>query len=118
MTKKSRPLSQHRKIALPEIGKTTIADINDIEYLESQRSATRFYFSNKTRITLSRHLGYFEEQLSGHNFCRVKRQYLVNLEKVTEIRKGEIVLKSGVVLSVSQKGLPAMKARMKAFVIF
>ncbi len=107
-----------KKIALREVGKFTIEDLDNIEYLSSDGSNTYFHHLDKTCKVLSRNLGYFGPLLTDHDFCRISRKHIINLHNLVEYRNGEVLMKSGKDLPVSANSVGRLKEMIEALVVF
>ena len=70
-------VSDHRFVML---------DVTDIYYLESDRHRSWLRSSRKTRLKTVRPLGELERTLKPRGFLRIHRSYLVNLDRVREVR--------------------------------
>ena len=61
-------------------------DVDDIYYLESDGHDTLTRTARKTRHRSVRPLGDLEEALKPHEFLRIHKSFLVNLDRVREVR--------------------------------
>lgn len=64
---------------------------DDILFLESMRDYVKFVTEGKSYITYST-LKNMEEKLTGQNFLKVHRSYIVNITKIEDIRGNTIYL--------------------------
>ncbi|MHA4809857.1 LytR/AlgR family response regulator transcription factor [Flavitalea flava] len=64
---------------------------NDIFFIESMRDYVKFVLEGKNYITHST-LKNLEEKLSGQSFLKVHRSYIVNINKIDDIRGNTIYL--------------------------
>lgn len=64
---------------------------NDIFFMESMRDYVKFVMESKNYITHST-LKNLEEKLSGQSFLKVHRSYIVNINKIDDIRGNIIYL--------------------------
>jgi DNA-binding LytR/AlgR family response regulator len=64
---------------------------DDIHYIESMRDYVKFVTTGKNYITYST-LKNLEEKLSGYTFLKVHRSYIVNINKIDDIRGNTIYL--------------------------
>jgi two-component system LytT family response regulator len=58
------------------------------------------------RIVTSRHLKEYESMLSGYDFFRIHKSYLVNLREIQKYVRGEggqLIMSDGAALSVSKQ---------------
>ncbi|UTX49814.1 LytTR family DNA-binding domain-containing protein [Chryseobacterium sp. MA9] len=95
---------QNNKISLPTLQGFKLTDINEIIRCEADSSYTTFYFTDKTKIIVSKTLHEFEEQLSKYSFFRIHHKHLINLSHLKEYIKGkggQVVMADHSVLDVS-----------------
>ncbi len=96
-----------KKVVLKTSGSILCVDIDDIYFCESDGgSYTRFHFKDKSKFLVSRPLKEYEEMLSGFNFFRIHKSYLVNLDKIVSYEKqagGYVILDNQAELSVSYR---------------
>lgn len=80
------------KIVLTDGGKgySTRVSAKDITYITSASNHVHFYFTNRAAIKSRMQLHEVEQLLKGHNFMRVHKSYLVNLDHVQRI-EGNII---------------------------
>jgi DNA-binding LytR/AlgR family response regulator len=67
--------------------------LQDILYLEAMKDYTRIILSGKQYLVLAP-LSVMLEKLSSDQFVRIHRSYVVNVNKVTEIKQNKIVLQT------------------------
>ncbi|SFV33205.1 LytR/AlgR family response regulator transcription factor [Thermoflavifilum thermophilum] len=77
------------KIVIPVNDGYNIVDLNDIVYCEALDSYTRVILTNGTRHVVSKSLKEYEEMLEDKGFYRVHKSYLINVNHITKIIKGE-----------------------------
>lgn len=95
---------QNNKISLPTLQGFKLTDISEIIRCEADSSYTTFYFTDKTKIIVSKTLHEFEEQLSKYSFFRIHHKHLINLTHLKEYIKGkggQVVMADHSVLDVS-----------------
>jgi DNA-binding LytR/AlgR family response regulator len=63
-----------------------LLDTPEIYFLEGQRGDALVRTARKTRYLSARRLAEWERRLTGQGFVRIHRSYLVNLDRVREIR--------------------------------
>jgi sigma-54 dependent transcriptional regulator, acetoin dehydrogenase operon transcriptional activator AcoR len=63
-----------------------LLDAGEIYFLESDDHDTWVRTARKTRLRSVRSLGQLEKVLKPHGFVRVHKSYLVNLDRVREVR--------------------------------
>lgn len=66
-----------------------LIDPGDIVYCEADGAYTTIYLENGHREVANSYLGILEKGLSGQRFYRISRSYLINLEKLLKINKGD-----------------------------
>ncbi|HKH60834.1 MAG TPA: LytTR family DNA-binding domain-containing protein [Flavitalea sp.] len=102
---KSGSQSNHR-IALSTLEGLLFVNVSDIIYCESSGPYTRFVFKQADDIVTSRHLKEYEELLSGYEFFRIHKSYLVNLQEIKKYIRGEggqLIMSNGAALNVSKQ---------------
>lgn len=57
----------------------------------------------KTVVTLMQSLKEFAASLPGKGFCRINRNQVVNLERITMVKQGSLFLDNGKTLSISRR---------------
>lgn len=94
------------KIALPHANGLTIVDTNQILYAESDSNYTNFVLENGEKYLISKTLGDVQEMLETRNFLRIHRQYVVNLDHIKRMVRGEgtyVVLTNGASIPVARQ---------------
>lgn len=61
-----------------------IMAVNEISHLESDGACTRLFFNDGSTFLDGRHLKIYEDLLDPHQFCRVHRSHIINLEALRE----------------------------------
>lgn len=101
------------KITIPVQHGFEVLEIADILYCQADDNYTKIFIGSKKKL-VSKTLKYFEEILSDHGFARVHKSYLVNVNAITEYKKGKggsVTLRSGKEIMVS----PSKKKDLLAF---
>jgi two-component system LytT family response regulator len=94
------------KIALPHANGLTFVETSQILYAESDSNYTNFVLETGEKYLISKTLGDVQEMLETRNFLRVHRQYVVNLDHIKRLVKGEgtyLVLTTGANIPVSRQ---------------
>ncbi len=94
------------KIALPHANGLTIVETSQILYAESDSNYTNFVLENGEKYLISKTLGDVQEMLETRNFLRIHRQYVVNLDHIKRMVKGEgtyVVLTNGTSIPVARQ---------------
>jgi two-component system, LytTR family, response regulator len=93
------------KITIHTAEQTYFVDISEVLYLQSDNNYTHFFLKNGRPLLVARTLKYFEGLLEEHGFFRVHASFLINLNAVSSIRKGEgggIILSNGVQIPIAR----------------
>jgi len=96
------------KITIPLQNGFEVLQIEDILYCQADDNYTQIFLQNKKKL-VSKTLKYFEEALSSNGFARVHKSYLVNVNAITEYKKG----KGGSVVLFNGKEIMVSPARKK-----
>lgn len=94
-----------KRIALNTLEKIHIVNVEEILRCESNINYTMFYFTDGTKLLVTKTLKEFDNLLSGHNFIRVHQSHLINTNFIKEFLKsaGDIVMKDGTRVPVSTR---------------
>jgi two-component system LytT family response regulator len=98
------------RIIIPAAEGYLIIPVQDISYCHANGNYTVFYLKDKTKLTSSYTLGYYEDLLSEHNFFRIHRSYMINLAFIKMYRKadgGVVVMNDGQEIEVSRNNKDA-----------
>lgn len=110
-----KPLNTHvaGKITIPLQNGFEVLELQDILYCQADDNYTQIYLKKGKRL-VSKTLKYFENSLSEKGFVRIHKSFLVNVNEITEYKKGKggsIVLSSAKELMVS----PSRKKELLAY---
>lgn len=96
---------QPKRIALNTLEKIHIVEVDEILRCESNINYTMFYFTDKTKLLVTKTLKEFDKLLSDHYFIRVHQSHLVNARFIKEFSKsdGSIYMKDGTKVPVSTR---------------
>lgn len=100
------------RIALHTSDKIVVAELKDIIRLEAMANYTHFYFSDGSKLLITKTLKEYDTMLSDSGFVRVHQSHLINMEHVQAYVKtegGYIQMKNGNIVPVS--------VRKKAYVV-
>jgi two-component system, LytTR family, response regulator len=95
-----------KKIKIATVHGYEFVDVSSIIWCKSEGHYTTFYVTNKTRLTSSKNMGYFEEQLASYNFCRINHNIMINMQYIKSYMKGKggyVVMNDGTELEISQR---------------
>jgi len=97
--------SANKKIILKSSDSIISVDIANIYFCESESgSYTKFHLSNDQKFLVSKPLKEYDLLLTGFNFFRVHKSYLVNMNMIAKYNRqdgGSIILKNLVEIPVS-----------------
>ena len=96
---------QPKRIALNTLEKIHIVEVEEILRCESNINYTMFYFTDGTKLLVTKTLKEFDKLLSDHYFIRVHQSHLVNARFIKEFTKsdGYIYMKDGTKVPVSTR---------------
>lgn len=100
------PGMDNKKIGLPTNNGIRFVNIRDINRIESENNYSHFYFTDKTKLIVSKTLKEFEELLEPYHFYRVHNSHLINLSYVQSFLQKDgdyIVLSDGSKIEVSRR---------------
>jgi len=101
------------KITIPLQNGFEVLQMENILYCQADDNYTQIHLKVGKRL-VSKTLKYFEDSLSENGFARVHKSYLVNVNEITEYKKGKggsVVLSSGKEIMVS----PSRKKELLAY---
>ena len=100
----AQPAGKLQKLTLPTMEGMIFVDVDDILYCKSDGNYTTFYLLNGQNPMVTRQIGTYEDLLPEPLFCRVHRQYIINVNKVSKYIKGRggyVVMSDGKIIDVS-----------------
>ena len=95
-----------KKIKIATIHGYEFVDLSAIIWCKSEGHYTTFNLTNKTKLTSSKNMGYFEEQLASYNFCRINNNIMINMQFIKSYMKGKggyVIMNDGTELEISQR---------------
>lgn len=98
--------STGKRIALPHATGMDFVELNEVAYLQADRSYTDVHMMDGTKYTVSQRLRVYEELLeSNHDFFRVHRAYLINMTLVKSYSRSEsiMIMKNNVSIPISRE---------------
>jgi two-component system LytT family response regulator len=98
-------LNHPKRIALNTLDKIHIVQVAEILRCESSVNYTMFYFTDDTKLLVTKTLKEFDQLLSDHDFIRVHQSHLINVKFIKGFTKsdGYIFLKDGTKIPVSTR---------------
>ncbi|SDZ76814.1 two component transcriptional regulator, LytTR family [Arachidicoccus rhizosphaerae] len=108
---------QMQRIVVKVNGEVKILPIKDVYYLEAAddyvkvHSTDKYYLKHQT-------MSHFEKHLPEHQFIRIHRSYIVNIQHIHKVDLYEkdqycVILRNDVRLQVSRTGYAKLKAELK-----
>lgn len=94
------------KIGIPTQEGLLFIKVNDILYCTADRSYTFVHLKNKKRLIATRKIKEFENLLHTHDFFRVHRSSLINLNYIEKYYKGSggyVVMSDGASIDVARR---------------
>mgnify|MGYP000592327519 FL=1 len=96
------------KITIPQQDGFEVIETDNILYCKADDNYTQIFLNTNKKKLVSKTLKYFEEALLSHNFARVHKSYLINVNHVVKYVKGKggyVILNSGkeIMVSASKK---------------
>ncbi|MBB5436680.1 two-component system LytT family response regulator [Pedobacter sp. AK017] len=110
-----------RKISLPNGQGYSLVNIDDIIHIAADSNYSVFYFANKDKITVSKVLKEYEEILPDHQFVRIHKSSIVNLNYLKEYNSKnglEVILKNGEKIAVSRRRASEFVEKVKLYTSF
>ncbi len=106
-------IPENFKLALSTMQGVFFFDPADIIYCEGVGNYTRFHFTKRTAMLVSRTIKEYEELLNDHHFLRVHKSFLVNLDHVGKYEKeGLLFMSNGDEVAVSRRKKDEVKLRI------
>jgi two-component system LytT family response regulator len=93
-----------------------VIPVESITYLEAQDDYVMIY-THDSKYLKQKTMKYFESHLSGEDFVRIHRSYIVKISEISQMQLYEkesyvVILKNGTRLPVSKTGLPKLKSKL------
>lgn len=107
----SKKNSRIEKIVLPTLESLIFVQVEDIIRCESLDNYTNFHLKSGKVILVSKNIKYYEDILEDHNFFRVHRSHLINLNYIKEYYKGE----GGYVIMSDSSDVPVSRRKKTQF---
>jgi two-component system LytT family response regulator len=100
--------SVNGKITIPLQDGFEVIETDNILYCKADDNYTEIFLNTNKKKLVSKTLKYFEDALLSHNFARVHKSYLINVNHVVKYVKGKggyVILNSGkeIMVSASKK---------------
>ncbi len=95
---------QLKKIVLPTMEGFDVIQLKDIIQCKANDNLTDFYLTDGSKKTVCKTLKFFEQALGEHDFMRVHKSHIININYVISYQKGktgEVKLSDGSVAPIS-----------------
>lgn len=105
-----------KKLSIPSINGYEFVNLSDIVWCKSEGSYTTFYLADKSKITSSKNIGYYEEIMNTNDFYRVSNSVMFNLHflKSYSRNQGAVTLQDGTELAISTRRKADFIERLKS----
>lgn len=100
------------KLSLADSKGIHIIDVSNILYCEASGNYTTLYFQNGEHQMFTKNLKHLENKLTGYNFFRVYKSYLINLKHVKSISNDD----GGIVIMINKKEIPISRFKKKELI--
>lgn len=97
--------SKFYKLCIPTLQGFELISIIEIMYIEADGAYAHIYLEGGRKITATKNLGYYEEELKNEPFLRIHQSYMVNINKVKQYLRadnGYVIMTSGKPIRVSR----------------
>ncbi|MBK9016029.1 MAG: response regulator transcription factor [Saprospiraceae bacterium] len=98
-------MRQHNRIALPTFNALIYVNMLDVIMIEAEQNYCKFIIENRQSLTISKNIKNYEG-LEEHDFMRVHRSSIINLNHVKEFVRhdgGYVVMTNGTRADVSKQ---------------
>lgn len=105
------------RITLATAQELLLVNTDDIIRIEANNNYSYFYFTNRSKVIVSRTLKEFDEQLSPMNFFRVHQSHLINLKHVESVHSNDgdyVLLTQGHRVEISRRKKPEFLQALKS----
>ena len=106
-----------KKLPIGAVDGMYFENISDIVRFEAEDNYTHIYLQSGKRITASRTIKHYEDLLTPHNFYRVHKRHVINMNYMQRFVKGEggyLIMEDGKRIEVSRRRRPAFLTRLRA----
>jgi two-component system, LytTR family, response regulator len=97
---------QDKMISITTLKGFEFVTLKDIVWCKANSSYTTFYITGGAKIISSRNIGFYEDILKNHHFCRIHNGVIVNMRFVKtylRTKSGSVTMADGTVLEVSHR---------------
>lgn len=102
---------QLKKIVLPTMEGFDVVQLKDIVHCKANDNLTDFHLADGSKKTVCKTLKFFEEVLGNHDFMRVHKSHIINVNFVSSYQKG----KTGAVILSNGSTAPVSSSKKEKF---
>jgi two-component system LytT family response regulator len=109
------PDKKNHRIALSSSDGYNFTEVSDILYCKADGNYTSFHVKNVGKVLVSKNIKEYENLLNEHNFFRIHRSSLVNMDEVKRYVRGEggyVIMSDGESLDVSKRKKEQFMSRL------
>lgn len=106
------------KITITEPMGFRVIDLSKVIYLEADNNYTKIHMISDEIFVSAKTLGEYDKMISGPNFYRIHKSYLINLEylkRYSNLQGSFVEMCNGAILIISRRKINDFKTTFKAF---
>jgi len=106
------------RIVLSDNANVHLIDINKIVLCQAVGNYTHFFLDDERELVISKTLKHYDELLRENDFIRIHQSYLINLHHLERFNKrdgGEVIMKNGAVIPISNRKKEVLVEVLKKF---
>ncbi len=104
------------KMSIAALDGIYFVKLQDIVRFEAEDNYTHIFLNNGDKLTASKTIKSYEENLSHVNFYRVHKRHVINLNYISKFIKGDggyLIMEDGMKIEVSRRRRPAFMERIR-----
>ncbi len=102
-------VSDTSDIFIRHANKSTRLELSQIQYIQSYQHFVKLFFLNDTPLVLNQSMGHMVDTLKSHGFLQIHKQFIVNIQYISEITNNQVRIKnSDALLPVGRKYKPML----------
>ncbi len=97
--------NENYTLAIPTLDGAEFIEVKDLIYLSADSNYCYLFFTDGSKMMVSKPLKHFANILVDHHFLRIHQSYMINTSYIKSYRKGlagSIILKDGTTLPISR----------------
>ena len=106
---------KRERLAVNSKGKMYVVELEDLVYVEREKRNTILILRSGEELFSTLELPVLQDEISRDDFVRCHNSYIVNLNYVKELSRGEFILKDGRIIPVSRRYLDEVRRRLKCW---